>query len=133
MLWRGLSQGASMRRREFIVAVGGAATMPLAARAQQSAAPVIGFLRSTTAASSVHLVTAFREGLRESGFVEGQNITIEYRFADNQPSRLPALAGGLVGHPVMAIVANDPAAFAAKAVTSSRGSSCASAECFDRG
>ncbi len=107
-----------MRRREFISLVGGAALLPCAARAQQPVMPVVGFLRSTTRASSTHLVATFQQGLKESGLVEGQHFTIEYRFADNQADRLPALATEFARRPVAAIVANDPAAFAAKTVTS---------------
>jgi putative ABC transport system substrate-binding protein len=76
-----------MRRREFITLIGTAAAWPLAARAQQSALPMVGFLRSTTFADVQHWVTAFRQGLKEAGFVEGQNVAIEYRSADNQPDR----------------------------------------------
>ena len=107
-----------MRRREFLGVLGGAAAWPLAASAQQQAMPVVGFLRSTTRASSTHLVAAFQQGLKESGLVEGQDVTVEYRFADNQPDRLPALATEFTRRPVTAIVANDPAAFAVKSVTS---------------
>ena len=79
-----LSLGAAMRRREFISLVGGAAAWPFAARAQQLAMPVIGFLRSTPLNSSTSLVAAFRQGLKESGFNEGQNVAVEFRFADSE-------------------------------------------------
>jgi putative tryptophan/tyrosine transport system substrate-binding protein len=104
-------------RREFItLLVGAAAAWPVAARAQ-AAMPVIGFLRSTSSADSVHLVTAFRHGLKESGFVEGQNCSIEYRWADNHFDRLPALVADLLRWPVTLIVGNFNSALAAKTAT----------------
>src|SRR5262249_12155028 len=96
---------------------GGAAAVagPLAARAQQAAMPVIGFLRSTSLADVTHLVTAFRHGLRETGFVEGQNVAIEYRSAEDHLDRLPALVADLIRRPVGVIAGNHNAARAAKA------------------
>ena len=107
-----------LKRREFITLLAGAtAIAPPVARAQQPAMPVIGFLRSTPAAPFAHLVTAFRRGLTEAGFVEGQNVAIEQRYADNYHDRLPGLVGELVQRQVAVIVGNGSAAAAAKAVT----------------
>jgi putative ABC transport system substrate-binding protein len=95
-----------MKRREFIVALGGAAAgWPLAVHAQQSVTPVIGFLHSASAAAYVQQLAAFHRGLKEGGFVEGQNVAIEYRWAENHAERLPALAADLVRHRVSVIVA----------------------------
>src|SRR5262245_34976876 len=78
-------------RRELITGLGSAVAWPLAARAQQPKVPVVGFLRDTSPADAMHLVAAFRQGLKEAGFIEGQNVTVEYRSAEHQLHRLPAL------------------------------------------
>jgi putative ABC transport system substrate-binding protein len=109
-----------MRRRDFIGGLGGAAAWPVGAWAQQHAMPVIGFMSSRSPSDSVHLVKAFHQGLNESGFVEGRNVVIEYRWGEGNYDRLPALAAELVNLPVTVLVAvgGDPSAQAAKRATS---------------
>jgi len=109
-----------MRRREFISLIGGAAAWPLIARAQQPAMPVVGFLSSRSPGESASVVAAFREGLRETGFIEGQNLGIAFRWAEGRYDRLPALASELVSLPVTLLFAagGPPSAFAAKGATS---------------
>ena len=108
-----------MRRREFIAAFGSAATLPLAAHAQQAGPAVVGYLSAGMPEATAHLAAAFRKGLSEAGYVDGKNVTIEYRWAYNDYSRLPELAAGLVNRrvAVIAAVAGTPAALAAKAAT----------------
>ena len=109
-----------MRRRDVLRAVAGGIAWPVVAQAQQQATPVIGFLSSRSPGESAGLVTAFRQGLRESGFVEGQNLGIAFRWAEGHYEKLPALASELVNLPVAVIYAagGPPSAFAAKGATS---------------
>jgi ABC-type uncharacterized transport system substrate-binding protein len=107
-----------MRRRDFIKGIAGSTTAwPLVARAQQPAIPVIGFLRSSTLADATNLMAAFRQGLQETGYVDGQNVATEYRFAENDRDKLSALVKDFIHRPVAVIVGNLVAALAAKTAT----------------
>jgi putative tryptophan/tyrosine transport system substrate-binding protein len=110
---------AQRNRREFITLLGGAATWPLPAHTQQRTVPVIGVLSILSPNDSRPLMTAFRQGLQESGYIEGQNVAIAYRFAEARPERLPALAADLVNRPVDAILTSGGtvAAMVAKSAT----------------
>src|SRR5215470_16521014 len=109
-----------MRRREFITIIGGVAAWPIAARAQQPTTPAVGYLSSGTSAGFAHFVDAFRKGLSETGYVEGRNVTFQFRWAEGHDDRLPALAADLVGRQVAVIAATGGLhpAVVAKAATS---------------
>jgi ABC-type uncharacterized transport system substrate-binding protein len=107
-----------VKRREFITLIGGAAGWPLAARAQPLSVPVIGFLDATTVADTIYRVSAFRDGLKEAGFIDGHNVAIEFRWAENKFDRLPALAADLVQRQVTVIVGPNTAMLAVRAATS---------------
>jgi hypothetical protein len=112
--------GAPMRRREFIAGLGSAAPWPIAARAQQPALPLIGFVNQGSADAYAGQVAAFRKGLGETGYVDGQNVTIEYHWLEGQYDRLPTVMADLLRRPGLAVIAtpaNTPGAIAAKAAT----------------
>src|SRR5262245_20912103 len=106
-----------MNRRAFITLLGGAASWPLAAHAQQPAMPVVGFLHPASVQAAGDQLRAFHQGLKEAGFVDGENVAIEYLWAENQIDRLPLLGAELARRRVAVIVGNTPSAFSAKAAT----------------
>ena len=107
-----------MRRREFITLLGGASALPLAARAQQRTMPVVGVLSPETSDADANRMNGLRQGLKDAGYIDGENVMIEYRSAENQLDRLPALASDLVSRQVNVIVTiATPAAVAAKSAT----------------
>src|SRR5262245_41258901 len=119
---RRVSMASHIERRKFLATLGGAAAAawPLAARAQQPGMPVIGFMSARSPEDSAHLVAAFRNGLAEGGYVEGQNVIIEFRWARGQYDLLPAMAAELVNRrvAVLTTAGGEPSAFAAKRATS---------------
>src|SRR5262247_41673 len=107
-----------IERRKFLATLGGAAAWPLAARAQRPSIPVIGFLDATTAADTAYRVSAFRDGLKEAGFIDGHNVAIEIRWAENKVDRLPSLAADLAQRQVAVIVGPNISMRVARAATS---------------